>query len=108
MYNWMYSWVIKGGEDANECRGRGFSPVVTLRVLTVMENPGIGNHPGKSWKSHGFLSFSKKSWKTAISRKKSWNFAETISFMHDIRLWQSSSLHLQVHCFPSHSFVHVL
>ena len=38
--------------------------------------------PGKSW----ILSFSKKSWKTDISREKKWNFAETISSVHDIRL----------------------
>ena len=37
----------------------------------VMENPGIGNYSGKSWKSNGFLSSFEKSWKTDISRKKS-------------------------------------
>ena len=42
------------------------------RVPTVMENPEIWNHPGKSRKNRGFLSFFKKSWKTDISRKKSW------------------------------------
>ena len=38
-------------------------------------------------------------------KEKVRNFAETISSIHDIRLWQSSSLHLQVHCFPSHSLI---
>ena len=31
--------------------------------------------------------------------EKSWNFAQTISYVHDIWLWQPSSLHLQVHYF---------
>ena len=42
--------------------------------------------------------FFKKSWKTDISRQKSWKSHEilpqTISFVHDMWLWQSSSLHL--------------
>ena len=68
-----------------------------MEFKTIMEN---------QWKSHGFLSFFEKSWKTDISRRKSWNFAQTISSMHDIWLWQSSSLHLQVHYFLSCSLVH--
>ena len=42
------------------------------RIPTVLENAGISNYPGKSWKSNGFLSFSKKSWTTDIPMKKSW------------------------------------
>ena len=34
-----------------------------------------------------FLYFYKKSWTTDISRKKSWNLAETISSMHNMWLW---------------------
>ena len=39
--------------------------------------------------------------------EKSWKLAETVSSVHDIWLWHSSSLHLQVHYFLSGSLVHV-
>ena len=53
---------------------------------TILESHG---------KVMGFLSSFKKSWKTDISRQKSWKSHEilpqTISSVHDMWLWQSSS-----------------
>ena len=55
------------------------------------------------------FAFMEKSWilimETNVSMKKSWNFAQTFSSVHEIWLWQSSSLHLQVHYFLLRSLV---
>ena len=61
------------------------------------------------WKSHGFLSFFSRDHGKLIFQFKvkvienSGIFAQTISSVHDIWLWQSSSLHLQVHYFLSYA-----
>ena len=39
--------------------------------------------------------------------EKSWNFTQTVSSVHDVLLWQSCGLHIQVHYFLSCSLVNV-
>ena len=39
--------------------------------------------------------------------EKSWDFTQTVSSVHDVWLWQSCGLHIQVHYFLSRSLVNV-
>ena len=52
-------------------------------------------------RSHGKLIFQGK------VMEKSWDFTQTVSSVHDVWLWQSCGLHIQVHYFLSRSLVNV-
>ena len=52
-------------------------------------------------RSHGKLIFQGK------VMEQSWNFTQTVSSVHDVWLWQSCGLHIQVHYFLSRSLVNV-
>ena len=81
----------------------GWSPSATSNKTGNHERGGHPQpHPTKReiMKSYGFLSFSKESSKTDISRKKSWNFAETtrpVPYNVATTVPDSSYSHLQVH-----------
>ena len=50
-------------------------------------------------RSHGKLIFQ--------VMEKSWNFTQTVSSVHNVWLWQSCGVHIQVHYFLSRSLVNV-
>ena len=72
-----------------------------LKFETILESHGKVMDFCLFSRSHGKLIFQGK------VMEKSWNCTQTVSSVHDVWLWQSCGLHIQVHYILSRSLVNV-